>query len=447
MYHSSIYQECIYDSVDGLDFQSSKECEKSFLTCCRSYSDTRHCAAGIAQALNSSFCPYMSWTSPTEKERVSRSCCESCLRGLNDKKENTCGREVTDFSSSRDFNSYKDCCEQKITSMASQLSKHEIEEAASSEIIIDQYRSKLTGSRSLPQTKHLGDKTCQELNHCAHFCIDATLSIPKHCSCREGYYLGEDSGSCLRTSTRYTSFRSGNSQPCLVVPGSNAASTVGGVTTEHEEVRRTHRTKSETIELPQVHSGQSCKTGFTWNSVHHQCLDVDECATGNNPCFSDQTCINYDGGYYCRPNQQFGSAPSVPSYRTSSTRTCEPGLVYSTSKGYCVDEDECAQGYHNCGSNQVCRNTYRNYTCDCIPGYQKNSDGICLDINECTDSHYTLCPPYESTCINTPGSYRCLCRDGFKQALSGDCRDIDECTDNPNACGPNAICLNRFVSN
>src|SRR6185503_8315446 len=102
----------------------------------------------------------------------------------------------------------------------------------------------------------------------------------------------------------------------------------------------------------------------------------------------------YDGGFYCRKIVRHHTSTidsqqvnPVSGFRSPTSSECESGLVYSSEKGYCVDEDECANRLHNCRDNQICRNTYRNYTCDCIKGYNKDQFGNCIDVDECNDLH------------------------------------------------------------
>ena len=81
---------------------------------------------------------------------------------------------------------------------------------------------------------------------------------------------------------------------------------------------------------------------------------------------------------------------------------------------------------HDCGVNEECRNTFGSYQCDCTggssrpegttepcscnSGYEADSSGKCVDIDECfsgNDCHQ------EATCSNIAGSYTCSCNNGF----------------------------------
>lgn len=41
---------------------------------------------------------------------------------------------------------------------------------------------------------------------------------------------------------------------------------------------------------------------------------------------------------------------------------------------FTADIDECTTGRHACGPEQMCYNTRGSYTCNCLPGYQRNGD-------------------------------------------------------------------------
>lgn len=480
MYHASLGQECAFEDDGTLDSLSRAECRQSFMECCNSFSQTNYCKKGISQALNSSFCPYVAWDpSPTFEERTSRSCCEACLKGINDNengvaanipRSTACSKQPSNFNNTREYNVYLDCCNRRLGAR-SLRANHAIEEAES-EVISRATGMQAYSRRNLPLMS--GDKPCSDQNYCAHFCIDAKDDVPKHCACRSGYFLTEDGGSCRSVSYRYSTFRTA-SDPCIPSPRPSApyAASSGGTSVTQEEVRETHSFRSEVTggqvesrpefrsssasQLPdsEVHHRQlTCGSGYSFDPVSHSCIDVDECRQPLT-CPSHETCINYDGGFYCRrrvdlhesnTDTQQVNPINQPTYRSPLSTTCDPGLVFNSQKGYCVDEDECSKHLHNCRDNEVCRNTYRNYTCDCKKGYNKDHSGICVDVDECNDLHYTLCPKMESVCLNTPGSYRCLCKDGFVGGSGETCSDIDECSQNPSICGINGICLNTYGS-
>ena len=76
-----------------------------------------------------------------------------------------------------------------------------------------------------------------------------------------------------------------------------------------------------------------------------------------------------------------------------------------------------------CGVNEVCQNRINaSYACICASGYERDSDELCSNINECDGDHGC-----EHGCRDNEGSYECICLDGFQQNEEGMCEDIDEC--------------------
>jgi hypothetical protein len=117
---------------------------------------------------------------------------------------------------------------------------------------------------------------------------------------------------------------------------------------------------------------------------------------------------------------------------------CGPGEVL-TEDGSCADVDGCAE--HTCGFDNACVDIQApntGFSCDCPAGYQ-DTDGFCIDANECLDNTHTC--DSNAACTNTDGSYTCACNAGY----SGDgesCSDRDECSENVHTCDSNAACTN-----
>eukprot|EP00933_Yihiella_yeosuensis_P081015 TRINITY_DN94549_c0_g1_i1.p1 TRINITY_DN94549_c0_g1~~TRINITY_DN94549_c0_g1_i1.p1 ORF type:complete len:1127 (+),score=189.67 TRINITY_DN94549_c0_g1_i1:122-3502(+) len=68
----------------------------------------------------------------------------------------------------------------------------------------------------------------------------------------------------------------------------------------------------------------------------------------------------------------------------------------------------------------------------CAPGFVKDSNGKCNDVNECLNTTANNCRS-GNPCLNTPGSYQCLCAAGYKGVLPF-CTNIDECKINNHTC-------------
>ncbi|XP_068954093.1 fibrillin-1 isoform X2 [Petaurus breviceps papuanus] len=181
-----------------------------------------------------------------------------------------------------------------------------------------------------------------------------------------------------------------------------------------------------------------CHTGFKTNAEQNMCVDINECerdACGNG------TCRNTVGSFNCR---------------------CNHGFILSHNND-CIDVDECATGNGNLCRNGQCLNTVGSFQCQCNEGYEVTADGrSCVDINECLadpgkcapgtcqnldGSYRCICPPGYSlqndncedidecveepeicalgTCSNTPGSFKCLCPEGFSLSSTGRrCQDL-----------------------
>ncbi|XP_022256499.1 fibulin-1-like, partial [Limulus polyphemus] len=162
------------------------------------------------------------------------------------------------------------------------------------------------------------------------------------------------------------------------------------------------------------------------------CLDVDECEENLHSCdFTTQECVNDHGSYHC--------APKVP------VPSCETGFVYDDDKQECVDINECNTGDHICTPGlHECLNTEGSYRCivQCDEGFLPSLEGVCKDIDECAEGT-DFCSSQGLQCINTPGSYRCKassppeydCPPGYKYSqLFQNCTDINECVEKIDDC-------------
>lgn len=92
-----------------------------------------------------------------------------------------------------------------------------------------------------------------------------------------------------------------------------------------------------------------CNEGFFGNGF--ACMDVDECATGDNNCDANAACNNTPGGYEC---------------------ACNAGFIGDGKN--CADIQECLTGMDNCSENAKCSNTQGGFTCEC----KENVTTICI---------------------------------------------------------------------
>ena len=128
------------------------------------------------------------------------------------------------------------------------------------------------------------------------------------------------------------------------------------------------------------------------------CLDVNECSTGNFSCLSGLKCENTQGSYRCRSS------------------------------------DECRTGEHNCDEHAKCEATMKGFKCACLEGYY--GTGEYCTAGQCPDSS---CPENQK-CIS-PTTLGCECKTGYAKNLADNCSDIDECSED-NDCDVNAVCSN-----
>ena len=83
-----------------------------------------------------------------------------------------------------------------------------------------------------------------------------------------------------------------------------------------------------------------------------------------------------------------------------------------------------------------------NCGCQCQEGYQRNSTGVCIDIDECT-AGTSKC---QQTCINIIGGYECGCEQGYKESDDPyNCTKIDASL-NGTPCVSNSTMVNVLTA-
>nr|XP_015220808.1 PREDICTED: fibrillin-3 [Lepisosteus oculatus] len=184
-----------------------------------------------------------------------------------------------------------------------------------------------------------------------------------------------------------------------------------------------------------------CPFGYNLDYTGVNCVDTDECSIGN-PC-RNGTCTNVVGGFECACQEGFEPGPMMTcedinecalnpllcAFRCINTFgsyecTCPAGYTLREDNRMCKDQDECAEGLHDCESRgMTCKNLIGTFMCICPVGMQRRPDGEgCMDTNECRTKP-GICK--NGQCVNTVGSYRCNCNEGFQASPTG-----TECIDN-----------------
>ncbi|OQV25204.1 Fibrillin-1 [Hypsibius exemplaris] len=354
-------------------------------------------------------------------------------------------------------------------------------------------------------------KTCVEIKQCVErspcgqgTCVD-TAPGKYICKCPDGYSF--DGTTCIDVNECI------NQNPCGVGECINTLGSyvcrcpLGYVFAENRCVDINECTSGPNPCTPgECHNTQGsyfcvCPVGYT-RMEPGICVDIDECQQGN-PCGDGKgTCINTLGSFQCRCLPGFNYNPTTKTCdrvnecaETKAASLCLPGECQNTlgshicvcPKGYqatnelapaCVDINECTSNPNPCLPGR-CLNTIGSFYCVCPNGYTF-TNGICADINECTDktlcgsgtcrntlgSYECLCPTGFTfdkvtcvdinecaisvpcgigSCVNTIGSFLCVCPAGYQPGPNGQCIDIDECTRDPTICGP-GTCVNTLGS-
>ncbi|XP_049787190.1 cartilage oligomeric matrix protein [Schistocerca cancellata] len=146
----------------------------------------------------------------------------------------------------------------------------------------------------------------------------------------------------------------------------------------------------------------ACPVGLTGNGS--LCVDVDECDLAE-PCDPHARCYNLPGGFRCGPCPK-GMTGSAGWEGFGLDEAYQ-------RRQRCVDIDECADGNNGgCVPNSVCTNTQGSFQCgECNPGYIGNQTlGCHLAPGVCPDS--TRCDA-NADCVKRSNGYECECKIGW----------------------------------
>ncbi|KAK3595092.1 hypothetical protein CHS0354_043192 [Potamilus streckersoni] len=322
--------------------------------------------------------------------------------------------------------------------------------------------------------------TCKDFNECSdptaytcdHICSNTLGGYT--CSCRSGYNIDPQDASKCTDIDECAAEQSGCQQVCENTPGRFSCYCHFGY--ELEMDRKTCKLvedpckKYGNLQCSQIclvdvlnkTAKCGCNLGFRLGADNYTCIDVNECTDKNgtlNECSEKNNCKNTNGSYVCTCDVGFQlendgrtcKECDTYHYGVNCSSECNCGIgVYTCSRvtgcicksGWTgekcnMDQDECSNIGVCTGTHTYCLNNPGSYQCLCENGYAKDTNGSCIDFDECADSSHRICA---QECVNTDGSYLCNCRAGFLQNGT-ECADIDECN-GANDCSQ--ICSNTL---
>ncbi|CAI8023734.1 Signal peptide, CUB and EGF-like domain-containing protein 1 [Geodia barretti] len=280
------------------------------------------------------------------------------------------------------------------------------------------------------------DECAEDIDGCAHICTDRDGSFT--CSCRPGFSLASNGRSCndvnecvrapttvrelynlggfeLRLSQGYQ--LDGRIASILLARrvlqrGATNCSPTDSPAYLSTSVRRTHTTVQGFCRNAGSSFICDCSPGFDLASNGRDCIDVNECASGNGGC--EGTCTNVEGSY------------PLP----LSTQGCTLG-----PDGRCDEVAECvADTEDDC--DHLPAPTPREVTCACQSGFSLDSDGGLASIDECASSDANSC---DQICVNSPEASPATA-DGYREcAWLAECGQI--CTNTEDS-----VCSSRRLS-
>ncbi|KAL4219781.1 scavenger receptor [Mactra antiquata] len=270
--------------------------------------------------------------------------------------------------------------------------------------------------------KCLDINECEDLNtphDCSQNCTNTEGSF--NCSCYKGYTFDSVSGNCSKDDETVD-------DPCSSM---NCSQIVGGCRITDENT-----------------AACFCDRGYKLYS-NNTCIDINEC--DRNIC--SQKCNNTIGGFEC------SCFPGYTLIGKTTCQECEAGFWGENCENKCMcsgegvktcdyvkgclcndgwkgdtcqeDINECIETVNACNDpKKECLNSNGSFSCQCLEGFEKNTNDICEDIDECNVPSLNGC---DQICKNTIGSYVCECESGFTEREST-CENINECEIRTHGC-------------
>ena len=116
--------------------------------------------------------------------------------------------------------------------------------------------------------------------------------------------------------------------------------------------------------------------------------DIDECVM--HDCSDQEICINTPGTFTCEcviGYNRSGPGEQCEGELATNYYTIEASICMDTSLAPTADVDECSDNTLNScheTSLQVCVNTHGSFECECEPGFQETTEGMCQGCRELT---------------------------------------------------------------
>lgn len=155
--------------------------------------------------------------------------------------------------------------------------------------------------------------------------------------------------------------------------------------------------------------------------------------------YKGEFCLDCVDGYFNEVrNDSFslctechGSCKTCTGPTNNDCSECKAGWE-KDHEGACLDVNECSKEPAPCKENQYCLNSDGSFSCKacdracsgcsgagpdgchaCASGYQ-DVEGTCTDIDECSAGEQA-CTQEQQKCVNRPGSFACICVNGYEE--------------------------------
>ncbi|XP_050562712.1 zonadhesin-like isoform X4 [Spodoptera frugiperda] len=168
-----------------------------------------------------------------------------------------------------------------------------------------------------------------------------------------------------------------------------------------------------------LREGCECESGYVLDTKTGKCIKLEHCPVPECPkhshyAINDNTCPKTCG------NRQVSTTDASGACAPYTGCVCDDGYFkkYDNNTGPCIHESKCPPIPTTCGTNEVatscriacppqtCESIYTTYFCpqaecepgcDCINGYLRNSEGICVPSEQCNTNNAPVCGPNEES--------------------------------------------------